>query len=83
MDPYVCDFYSQFILLFALVDYSTVTYGDYVYPGWVDAVGWILALSSIIFIPGVMIYKVYKEDDGDTVLEVIIPSLISLGGLIY
>jgi hypothetical protein len=41
-----------------------------VYPGWVDAVGWLLALSSVIFIPGAMIYKLCKEDDGDTILEV-------------
>ncbi|XP_060590649.1 sodium- and chloride-dependent glycine transporter 1-like [Ruditapes philippinarum] len=58
-----------FILIFAWIDYTSVTYGDYVYPGWVDAVGWLLALSSVIFIPGAMIYKLCKEDDGDTILE--------------
>lgn len=52
------------------MDYSPVVYGDYVYPGWVDAVGWLLALFSVLWIPGVIIYKVYKEDEGDNIWQV-------------
>ncbi|XP_052782178.1 sodium-dependent proline transporter-like [Mya arenaria] len=63
-----CPIGIAFILVFAWVDYAAVTYGDYVYPGWVDGVGWLLALVSVIWIPGVAIYKLYKEDDDDTLL---------------
>ncbi|WAR24980.1 SC6A5-like protein [Mya arenaria] len=47
-----CPIGIAFILVFAWVDYAAVTYGDYVYPGWVDGVGWLLALVSVIWIPG-------------------------------
>ena len=50
----------QFIFVFNLVTYSPLTYGDYVYPGWGQAIGWLLTVSSLTFIPGVMIYKLFK-----------------------
>ena len=60
----------QFILIFSWADYTSVTYGSYVYPDWVDAIGWILALSSVVWIPVIAIYKLYKEDDDDTIIGV-------------
>ncbi|KAL4226537.1 hypothetical protein ACF0H5_014522 [Mactra antiquata] len=64
-----CPIGITFILIFAWIDYSSVTYGDYIYPGWVDVIGWLLAIVSVIFIPAVMIYKLCKEDEGDTLLQ--------------
>lgn len=63
-------FVFQFILIFAWVDYTPVSYGDYEYPGWVDGLGWVLALSSVLWIPGTMLYKIRKEDEGDYILQV-------------
>ena len=63
-------FFFQFILLFALIDYSPVKYGDYDYPKWADALGWLLAIASVICIPIVMIRKLYKEDDSSSLLGV-------------
>ena len=37
--------------------YEPLTYESYVYPMWANALGWIIAGSSIAMIPGVAIYK--------------------------
>ena len=63
-------FFFQFILLFAWIDYTPVKYGDYNYPGWADAIGWLLALASVICIPAMMIRKLYKEDESNTIIGV-------------
>lgn len=57
-----------FILMFAWIDYSPVRYGDYVYPDWADALGWLMAISSVIFIPLLMIRKIYKEDEASSII---------------
>ena len=38
--------------------HTPVTYGDYIYPGWAIAMGWVFALFSIVPLPIVAIYKV-------------------------
>jgi len=45
------------VFIFSLVTYSPLKYDGYEYPGWGQAIGWIMALSSIACIPAVMIYK--------------------------
>jgi len=45
------------VFIFSLVTYSALKYDGYEYPGWGQAIGWIMALSSIACIPAVMIYK--------------------------
>eukprot|EP00794_Sanderia_malayensis_P018934 gene18934-20839_t len=45
------------LMLFSLITWKGVSYGKYKYPGWAEAVGWLLAFSSILWVPGVGIYK--------------------------
>ena len=45
------------IFLFSLSQWSGVTYGKYRYPLWAEFVGWMFALSSILFIPAFAIYQ--------------------------
>ncbi|XP_050413379.1 sodium- and chloride-dependent glycine transporter 1 [Patella vulgata] len=57
-----------FIFFFTWVDYEASTYGDYVYPGWADAIGWIMAFGSIMAIPVFMFIKINNEIDSNTLL---------------
>lgn len=50
----------QFIFIFNLATYKPLTYGQYVYPAWGQAIGWLLTASSLTCIPAVMIYKLIK-----------------------
>lgn len=44
--------------MFSLIKYTPLTYNKkYTYPWWGDALGWLLALSSMICIPAWSIYK--------------------------
>lgn len=58
----------QFIWLFSIITLGPVTYGGKEYPAWAVQLGWGLGSISIIPIPLVMIYKIFKEDG--TLIEV-------------
>ena len=36
------------MLVFSWVDYSPATYGDYEYPEWADAIGWVMTLAAVV-----------------------------------
>lgn len=48
------------IFIFSLYSWKGVSYGDYKYPNWAEFVGWLLALSSMLWIPCVAIYTVVR-----------------------
>ena len=53
----------QGIFIFSLVTYKPLTYNDtYHYPKWAQALGWIMALSSIICIPLVAIIRLIQAE---------------------
>ncbi|XP_064487151.1 sodium- and chloride-dependent GABA transporter 1-like isoform X2 [Ornithodoros turicata] len=45
------------VFVFSLVQYKPLKYIDYVYPVWGQFIGWVLALSSMLCIPGYAVYK--------------------------
>ena len=47
------------IFLFSVSQWGGISYGDYKYPPWAEFFGWLIALSSMLFIPGVAIYNLY------------------------
>lgn len=48
------------IFIFSCIQWGGITYGKYQYPAWAEFFGWLIALSSMLCIPGVAIYQVYK-----------------------
>ncbi|CAF1064494.1 unnamed protein product [Didymodactylos carnosus] len=51
---------SQIVFFSSVIRFKTPTEGDYVYPSFANALGWLMVAASIIFIPGVMIYELIK-----------------------
>jgi len=48
----------QFIIVYGLIGYEPLTYEDYQYPPWANTLGWAIAGSSVMMIPGMAIYKI-------------------------
>ncbi|XP_065578295.1 sodium-dependent dopamine transporter-like isoform X2 [Artemia franciscana] len=46
------------IIINGLIDYHPLTYDGYVYPAWANVMGWLVACSSVMMIPGVAIFKI-------------------------
>lgn len=67
--PPVCLLSVQFILIFTVIQYKPITYNDYVYPGWSLAIGFCMAMSSVICIPIYALYKISRSP-GATFREV-------------
>ncbi|UYV60163.1 SLC6A7 [Cordylochernes scorpioides] len=49
------------ILIFLWITYTPASYGDYVFPEWANALGWLMALASVILIPIFAAYEVFKN----------------------
>nr|XP_025712474.1 sodium- and chloride-dependent glycine transporter 1 isoform X3 [Callorhinus ursinus]XP_025712475.1 sodium- and chloride-dependent glycine transporter 1 isoform X3 [Callorhinus ursinus] len=57
-----------FILVFTVIQYRPITYNHYQYPGWAVAIGFLMALSSVICIPFYALFQLCRTD-GDTLLQ--------------
>jgi hypothetical protein len=49
-------------LIFTLVDFKTLTYGNYTYPMEATILGFFIALSSVAMVPIVATYKIFQLD---------------------
>lgn len=54
---FVAPIFLLFITVYGLIGYQPLTYEEYEYPGWANALGWSIAGSSVMMIPAVAIYK--------------------------
>ncbi|KAK7582127.1 hypothetical protein V9T40_013572 [Parthenolecanium corni] len=62
---YVTPFICVSVFFFNLIQWTPVKYMNYEYPWWSHIFGWITALSSMLCIPGYMVYIWFKTP-GDT-----------------
>ncbi|KAK3084699.1 hypothetical protein FSP39_017685 [Pinctada imbricata] len=53
---FIAPIFILWIMIFGLVEYEPPTYDDYVYPPGANVIGWCVALSSILCIPGFALY---------------------------
>jgi len=51
-----------FILVMSLISWAPAVYGDYVLPESAQAVGWVLCVTSVVFIPLYAIYVFFKSE---------------------
>lgn len=51
-----------FIWLFSVTQLKPVSYGDYQYPDWAIAIGWLLGLASILPLPTYMVIAVLQKE---------------------
>ena len=58
--------YAQFVLLFQWARYEAPRYASVTpYPPWAVALGWLMSLSSVLWIPIVALQQVCTEPDGN------------------
>jgi len=52
----------QLILVTTWINYDGNSYGEYDFPAWANALGWLITFSSVILIPIVATIKIYNEE---------------------
>ncbi|XP_067009257.2 sodium- and chloride-dependent GABA transporter 2 [Anabrus simplex] len=46
------------VLAFTLYNFTYASFGNYIFPEWVDALGWFIGLSTLIPLPAFAVYRV-------------------------
>ncbi|XP_067649900.1 sodium-dependent dopamine transporter-like [Haliotis asinina] len=65
---FMCPLFLVVICYYSFYSYRPPKYGDYIYPPWATAVGWLISFSSLLPFPIVFIWTVYKTQ-GATMKE--------------
>ena len=60
----------QCIMLFTWIDYKPSTYNDYEFPLWADVMGWMMTMSSVVAIPVVMVYQIWRAPNQGSLFKV-------------
>ncbi|GFO44260.1 transporter [Plakobranchus ocellatus] len=57
---FVAPIFIMFIIAFGLANYSPMEHDGYTYPMYANIIGWAIALSSILCIPGFAIFSIIR-----------------------
>lgn len=63
---YIAPFIITIIFIWSLVTWEGISVGDYIFPPWAEFLGWVVALSSILWVPGFAIYEYIKAEGSFT-----------------
>ena len=68
-------------MILSWVEHEPLTKGDYVYPLYANAIGWIIAMIAILATPAVAIYQIIhkvcvEHRDEDNIIQVICCAVI-------
>uniref|UniRef100_A0A8C4N7S7 Uncharacterized protein n=1 Tax=Eptatretus burgeri TaxID=7764 RepID=A0A8C4N7S7_EPTBU len=55
------------MFLFTLLKHESVKYKEYVYPPWGEAIGWLMALSSMLCMPCTLLFLLLRSKKGNLV----------------
>ena len=50
----------QVIFIWSLATWTGISVGSYLFPPWAEFLGWLVALSSMLWVPGFAIYEYFK-----------------------
>ncbi|XP_048245900.1 sodium- and chloride-dependent glycine transporter 2-like [Haliotis rufescens] len=65
---YVCPLLLLVVFSYSLYAYRPPKYGDYHFPDWATVIGWMISMVSIIPIPVIFTWKVYRAS-GDSLAK--------------
>jgi hypothetical protein len=57
------------IFVFFAATYANLTYADYIYPPFGEALGWLMVLVAVLAIPAYALFFFLVRSKGDTLLE--------------
>ncbi|RWS11497.1 sodium- and chloride-dependent glycine transporter 2-like protein, partial [Dinothrombium tinctorium] len=58
-----------FISIYSIFKHTSLQYGNYDYPTWADAIGWLILCAIIFQVPLFALIALFKQEKGDTLYE--------------
>ncbi|XP_046371166.2 sodium- and chloride-dependent glycine transporter 1-like [Haliotis rufescens] len=71
---YICPILFLVIFSYSLYSYRPPKYGDYVFPAWATGLGWTISFSSLVPLPVIFFWTVYRTE-GKTLKEKVMKAL--------